>query len=366
MYISKTSELEKFCTSLDFEDYIAIDTEFSRQSTYYPKLCIIQIASSKNQVIIDTLSTHLDLAPLGKILLNEKITKVFHSAKQDLEILYNYFNFLPKNIFDTQIAASFCGFGLSISYEKLVLKTLNIQIDKSYRVSDWSQRPLLAKQVEYALGDVIHLRRIYQYLIKLLADNDQRNWLNEDLLQLNSPENFVQDVNLAWQKIKSLTSNKINLVAKRLATWREIKAQEFNLPRNHYLKEKKLVQLIEKMPISLSEIKLIEYFKDFDENLAKEIIQIISHAINDQLEYDLQSNDLLRNDNRVDLHVLHSLKTLLQLKSKKYSIPSGLIANTQELKQFLAGDLSKNKIRFLKGWRYKIYGYLALNLKSNS
>ena len=166
--ILNNAQLEKFCQTISAEDFITIDTEFARDKTYFPKLCLIQIASASDAVLIDPLSPELNLAPLDLILQDPNIVKVFHSAKQDLEILLLFNRHLPKNIFDTQIAASFCGFGESVSYESLVFKMLNIKVDKSSRVSDWTIRPLSVKQIDYALGDVVHLREIYLMLIKML------------------------------------------------------------------------------------------------------------------------------------------------------------------------------------------------------
>ena len=359
--ITKTSELESFCQAIMAEKFITIDTEFSREATYYPKLCLIQIASEKQAVIIDALSPAINLSPLDLILQKPSLIKVFHSAKQDLEALYLLFKHLPQNIFDTQIAASFCGFGDSISYEALVLEFTQIQIDKSHRVSDWTKRPLSINQLEYALADVTHLRIVYLKLMELLKAKNRLAWALEEMTSLDSPANFTIDLEQAWHKIKNIRDVKVNLVLKKLASWREVKAQQHDLPRNHYLNERHIFKLVENIPITLAELKSINYFHNIDKELGEEIITIIQNALSAQIEADLNNAPRYSRNNR---EISAQLKLLLQLKADEYSLSPQLLATSLELKT-IAGESETIKTpRCLSGWRYDIFGKFALDIKN--
>ena len=356
MLITKTKDLEAFCSSLS-EDFISLDTEFFRETTYYPKLCLIQVASKNKAVIIDPLEKDLDLSSLNEVLQNDKITKVIHSAKQDLEVLYYFFDQLPKNIFDTQIAASFCGFGDSISYESLVLEIIGEQIDKSYCVSNWQKRPLHQKQIEYALGDVIHLHTLYPSLINKLKENQRLDWAIEDIKMLNDTSIFIVDLTQAWKKVKNTYGSPINLVFKKLSTWREQKAIEYNLPRAHYLHDKHLHELISKMPITHQELKTIKKFSEVDYETADEIISIIALALEEQIH---QEPEIVINTYKYD-EAARALKTLLAEKSIEYNLPTKIIATNHELKKILNSEPSAKS---LVGWRYKIFGKEALEIKN--
>jgi ribonuclease D len=349
--ISKTKELEEFCASIKRNDFITIDTEFSRETTYYPKLCLIQIASENKSVIIDTLSSELNISVLNELLQTENIVKVFHSAKQDLEILYQLYNQLPKNIFDTQIAASFCGFGDSVSYESLVWDITSNRVDKSYCLSDWSLRPLMDEQIEYALGDVTHLRQLYLFLHNSLQKMNRLKWAIEDINDLNKIDNFVIDPQQAWRKIKDMRGVKMNLVLKKLAAWREIKARKSNLPRNHYLHEKHLFKLYEQMPINLEELQRINYFKNLDIITANEIVEVIKNTLKVQSEEDLQE---IHQPNYRQLNErIVAIKALRDEKASEHNLPAKIIATTAEIKALCGGEINT---RPLKGWRQEIFG----------
>lgn len=367
MYITKTSELENFCNLISNDDFITIDTEFLREVTYYPNLCLIQISNGKLSVIIDALSSNLDLKPLDYILQNKNITKVFHSAKQDLEILYNLYGHLPQNIFDTQIAASFCGYGESVSYEVLVFETLNIKIDKSLRISDWTNRPLTKEQIEYALGDVTHLYHIYIHLLEKLKINNRLQWLNEELEYLNNIQNFTINLEEVWQKIKNLREIKVTLALKKLASWREIKAQKANLPRNHYLNEKHIFKLTTMLPITVKELRKISYFSHVNETIANEIVEIIQDSLKHEIAEELENKHHSTHENRRFLKALPSLKLLLKYKSEKYQLPPQLLATSSELKSLTNEEFDYSKQpKFLSGWRYEIFGKIAMEVKNGT
>lgn len=362
MYITTNLELKKFCESLQNERFISIDTEFCRDKTYYPQLCLIQIASKDAAVIIDPLNEELDLNILNSILQNPDITKVFHSAKQDLEIILLIFKELPKNIFDTQIAASFCGIGNSISYESLVHDLLGAKIDKSYCLSDWTRRPLSKQQIDYALGDVIYLYKIYPKLISMLQENDRISWAEEEINSLNQLDNFFINMDQAWSKLKNSNRIKINLIIKRLAAWRELQARKFNLPRNHYLKEQYLFDLARILPITMVELKRIKHFEKLSDEDGEEIISIIQNALNEQTELDLLGEPL--DKPKINITLLGKLKILLATKAEEYSLSPSFISTTQDLKDFCDSNYL-DEVRILKGWRYQVFGKEAEKLKQN-
>lgn len=357
MLITKTKDLESFCQSLS-DDFISLDTEFFRETTYYPKLCLIQIASKKRAVIIDPLEKDLDLSALNEVLQNDKITKVLHSAKQDLEVLYHLFKQLPKNIFDTQIAASFCGFGDSISYEALVLDIIGTQIDKSYCVSDWQKRPLHQKQIEYALGDVTHLRVLYQALLEKLQKNQRLHWAIEDMQMLNDTRIFIVDLAQAWKKVKNTYGSPINLVFKKLSTWREQKAIEHNLPRAHYLHDKHLHDLVTKMPITYAELKKIKKFSNTDLKTANEIIEVITGALAEQINEEL---DPPINSYKYD-EAVRALKNLLLEKTIEHALPAKIVATNHDLRNILTAPIPA---KYLSGWRHEIFGKEAIKIKES-
>ncbi|MEK6734479.1 MAG: ribonuclease D [Pseudomonadota bacterium] len=344
--ITNSLELTNLCSELQGNKYIAIDTEFFRQNTYYPKLCLLQLATESEQFLIDPLINNLDLSPLDEVLQNDLIVKIFHSAKQDLEILYQVFKRLPKNIFDTQIAASFCGFGLSISYDNLVKEFFGIQLDKSLRISDWRKRPLLKSQIDYAIGDVTYLYDIYIKLIKLLEKNNYLDWANEEMLILSDPNTYIVDLDQVWRKIKSNKNLCFTPLLKNLAAWREMKAQEKDLPRNHFLHENDLIKLVETIPLSLLELKKTISIK---EKYAIEIIEVIKKTLKEDEVKDIKNNNL---------ELLVELKSLLKNEAEAYRLPPQLIATSSELKSF-ANGLTPNP-RFLSGWRYNVIGAKAL------
>lgn len=366
MYIANTSDLENLCKDLNKNDFITIDTEFFRETTYYPKLCLIQIATKEYSAIIDPLSPNIDLSHLNKILQNENIVKVFHSAKQDLEILYNLYGELPKNIFDTQIAASFCNFGDYVSYESLVLDIVDKQIDKSHRISNWSLRPLSDEQIEYAHGDVTYLVNIYTFLISKLKNNNRFSWAMEEMQILTSTSYFQINIDDAWQKIKNTRDIKINLLLKKIASWREKKAQEYDLPRNHFLNEKYLLKIVQSMPLTMQELKKIPYFHNIEEKLTQEIIEIVQHSLTEQLEKDVNDNISNSNCDNPYLEKLSQLKLLLKSKSNKYQLPPQLIATNLELKSISNPTEGSKPPRFLSGWRYKIFGKLVADMKKEN
>ena len=350
-----TNKISKFCEECLQEDFITVDTEFVRTNTFFPKLCLIQIANSKKAIVIDFLSTN-NLKPLLDLLLNKNIVKVFHAARQDLEIFFNLFNKLPKNIFDTQIASSFLGLEEQISYEKLVLMFCNHKIDKNYQFHDWSIRPLKKLQIQYALSDVIYLRKIYSELIKVLYEKKRLNWTTHEFEKLLDTKKYEYNPKSYWKKIKvNKLSNSSLQKLKKITEWREKKCILNNLTRNHVLNDKKIIKLVTyKNPTK-------NVFSHFGVNdLSKKDEEKILHILNikeksskiEQFTYQ-----------KIELKKLKQLKNLLQIISNQLEITESLIATTSDLKSFLKDK--SDKTNFFKGWRNEVFGNYAVKLLEN-
>ena len=268
--ITKTDELTSFCHRLLGNDYITVDTEFIRETTYWPKLCLIQVASPSESQAIDALSETLDLRPLLELMRDERIVKIFHAARQDLEIFYLLMGTVPKPIFDTQIAAMVCGFGDSVSYESLVSQLEQTNLDKGSRYTDWARRPLSRRQLDYALADVIYLIPIYVKLIKQLEASGRASWLTEEMAVLQNPLTYEPNPYEIYQKIKSRNADRKTMaILRELACWREKKAKFLNVPRNRVIKNEVLLELAHQAPKKLDELN-IEYLIAFILNLSSD------------------------------------------------------------------------------------------------
>ncbi len=247
--IETTADLAEACKTLAQSDYITIDTEFLRETTFWPQLCLIQMASPDLAVIVDPMAKGIDLAPFFALMADEKVVKVFHAARQDIEIIYNLGGLIPHPIFDTQVAAMVCGFGDSVSYDQLVQKVKNVHIDKSSRFTDWSHRPLSEKQLDYALADVTHLRDVYQHLKAELEREGRSLWLTEEMAILESRETYDMHPDDAWQRLKMRVRKPIELaVLQTVAAWREREARARNVPRGRILKDDAIYEIAQQQP----------------------------------------------------------------------------------------------------------------------
>ena len=363
--IKTTSELSQFCDYAYNFDYITVDTEFLRERTYYPKLCLIQIAIPGDQensaVLIDPLEGNLDLSPLYKIFLDSNIVKVFHAARQDLEIFFHDKNIIPSPLFDTQLAAMVCGFGEQVGYETLVRSICKVNLDKSSRFTDWSLRPLSNNQQQYALADVTHLRQIYEYLKEQLKRNGRETWLEEELNILKNPETYITRPNEAWRRIKSRSnSSKFLGIVARLAEFRETYAQKNNIPRNRVLKDDALMELASLKPKSFDDLNRSRLLlRDARKGkIAKGILDSVKEAEDlkfEQVDYATKvSKSLNGNSALSDL-----LRVLLKAKSEELGVAAKLIANSSDLDSIASGDRT---VPALSGWRHQIFGREALEL----
>ena len=363
--IKSTSQLSQFCDYAYNFDYITVDTEFLRERTYYPKLCLIQMAIPGDQensaVLIDPLEGNIDLSPLYKIFLDSNIVKVFHAARQDLEIFFHDKNIIPSPLFDTQLAAMVCGFGEQVGYETLVRSICKVNLDKSSRFTDWSLRPLSNNQQQYALADVTHLRQIYEYLKEQLKRNGRESWLEEELNILKNPETYITRPNEAWRRIKSRSnSSKFLGIVARLAEFRETYAQKNNIPRNRVLKDDALMELASLKPKSFDDLNRSRLLlRDARKGkIAKGILDSVKAAGDlkfEQVNYATQVPKSLNGNSALsDL-----LRVLLKAKSEELGVAAKLIANSSDLDSIASGERT---VPALFGWRHQIFGREALEL----
>lgn len=355
--IKNTQELDIFCSSIEAEEFITIDTEFIRENTYFPKLYLIQIAAQNNLGIVDPLASDIDYSSLNSILQNQEIVKVFHAGKQDLEIILKLFGKLPTNFFDTQIAAAFCGYGISVSYETLVKEILNISLDKTHCLSDWSQRPLSQEQLKYAAADVLYLRNIYQEILPILKKNNRLDWVLEDMSYLNQQSSILTDVNQVWKKIKGLKQKHEHQdIIKSLAIWRENKAKHLDLPRNKIINDHLLIEISEKLPINSKELEALN--KELTPEFLKEIVSIVNNTLEKQI---LTSSSLALEPNKSPYNNTKSfmkIKNTLLAACQEHDIPLCLLANSSDIKSI---SLKNYDVKTMRGWRYELVGKLLLS-----
>ena len=362
--ITTNEALNALCDRLSKSDYVTVDTEFLRDKTYYSKLCLIQIADDNEYHAIDTLAGGLDLAPFYDLMTNEKVVKVFHAAKQDIEIFVNQANVVPKPLFDSQIAAMVCGFGDSIGYEKLVMALCNKTLDKSTRFTDWSRRPLTERQIDYALGDVTHLRIIYKKLKEKLELSGREHWLNEEIGDMLNIESYTIKPKEAWKRVKIRNSNRrFNAIVHRIAEWREEEAQRRNIPRNRIMRDEVLLELSAVRPTHTNALTSI---RGLGANFAssksgKEIITAIKETL------ELPDNALPKISRRKPPSqntdpIVELLKVLLKLVCKSENVAPKLLANVEDLEKIAENDDAD--VKALNGWRYDIFGKNAIALKN--
>ena len=363
--VTTTPELSQFCDYANNFDYITVDTEFLREKTYYPKLCLIQLAIPSDQknsaVLIDPLVGHLDLTPLYELFLNTDVVKVFHAARQDVEIFFNDKKIIPNPLFDTQLAAMVCGFGEQVGYETLVRSICNVNLDKSSRFTDWSMRPLTKNQQQYALADVTHLRQIYEHLNEKLKRNGRETWLEEELNTLKNPETYITRPNEAWKRIKSRSksSNFLGILA-RLAEFRETYAQKNNIPRNRVVKDDALMELASLKPKSFDDLSRSRLLlRDARKGkIAKGILDSVKAAEDLEFEKVNYVNKVTKSLNG-NSALSDMLRVLLKAKSEELGVAAKLIANSSDLDSIASGERT---VPALSGWRHQIFGREALEL----
>lgn len=363
--IKTTEALAAFCDRAKARPYVTVDTEFLRERTYYSKLCLVQLAvpgkEEEDAVLVDPLAKGLDLAPLYELFRDQNVVKVFHAARQDLEIFYIQGQVIPTPLFDTQVAAMVCGFGEQVGYETLVRKIAKESLDKTSRFTDWSRRPLTPAQENYALADVTHLRRIYEFLRDEIARSNREKWVAEEMEILLSPETYVIEPDEAWQRVKTRTSSgKFLAAVKELAAFREFYAQSRDIPRNRVYKDDALLELASTKPrtpqdLSRSRLLLREARKG---EIADGILQAIEKAAN-YMPAEMPKLDQSRDKLQVNPALADMLRVLLKAKSDNFNVASKMIATTSDLDLIAAGE---RDLAVFKGWRAEVFGDDALRL----
>ncbi len=361
--ITTTSDLNAFCARAELNPYITVDTEFVREATYWPQLCLIQVGLEDEAVAIDPLSEDIDLSSFFQLLQNEKVLKVFHSGRQDVEIFYHLTGSIPTPLFDTQIAAMVCGFGESVAYNALVQKFAKVSLDKSSRYTHWGQRPLTEKQLTYALGDVIHLRIIYERLSKKITEDDRFHWVEDELAILKDPATYEVNPYAVWQKIRVRSAKpRMLAVLRELAAWREITAQKRNVPRTRIMRDEVMLELAASSPQSQADLSRMRglshvFTKSKD---AQTILDLIKKAQGLPIE-DCPAVKIEGDSPPGASALIEMLRLLLKIKSEKYDVAQKLIATTSDLENI--AKFSTPTTPALVGWRFEVFGKAALALK---
>ncbi len=370
--ITDKAGLEALCTELQLSSFLCVDTEFLRDTTYWPRLCLIQVAGSGVEAIIDPLAADFGgpqdhpetLAPLVKLLADESVLKVFHAARQDMELFVHRLDVLPKPIFDSQIAAMVCGYGESVGYETLVKSMLGRDMDKSSRFTDWSRRPLTEKQLAYAMGDVTHLRDLYPILAESLAREGRAGWVAEEVATLENPGLYTLEPEDAWRRLKSRnTSRKFMGVLKALAAWREREAQSRDVPRARIVKDDALLELAGAAPKTKEDMERLRGVPKGFANSAQGAA--VLEAVADGLAMPREEIPVVTKaapaapglGPLIDL-----LRVLLKTVCEDHGVAAKLIATTADLERIAGED--EPDLPALTGWRREIFGDAALKLKS--
>jgi ribonuclease D len=363
--ITTTEGLKRLCHELSRDSFVTVDTEFMREQTFWPELCLIQIAGAEREAIIDPLAEGLSLKPFFDLMANKKVVKVFHAARQDLEIIWLKAKLIPEPIFDTQVAAMVCGFGDQVSYEALARRIAKVQIDKSSRFTDWSRRPLSQKQLAYALSDVIHLRPIYEKLRALLDKSGREPWLEEELAVLTSPSTYEAHPEEAWKRVKFRPRNRKQLaIVMTLSAWREREAQERNVPRSRILKDDAIAEAATQAPQDIAALKSLRALPRG--YATSRVGEAVLKQVAAGLAMDAEQLPKLKADDapltETASVISDVLKLALKVVCEKEGIAPRIVANSGDLDAIAMDDAAD--IPLLKGWRRKLFGETAIRIKS--
>ncbi len=361
--ITTSEQLEAACLRMARHPFVTVDTEFLRETTFWPILCVVQLATDEEALAVDALADGLDLGPLLGLMADERVVKVFHAARQDLEIFWKLSGVLPTPLFDTQVAAMVCGYGDQVSYSELVHSVCRVAIDKSSRFTDWARRPLAEAQIDYAIGDVTHLRDVYKALTKRLAATGRQSWLEDEMKALTTPEIYEQHPERAWERYKSRARKPRDLaVLMELAAWREREAQARDVPRSRVLKDDVLIELALAAPRSLEALGNLRAFpRGMERSRAGgEILEAVERG----LARDPKTLPKVERERRNGANVaatVELLKVLLRQVSEESGVAGKLIATVDDLEAIAGND--KADVPGLAGWRRTLFGQRALELK---
>jgi ribonuclease D len=361
--ITDSAALAQFCERQKGADYIAVDTEFMRERTYWPILCVVQVAGPEDAAAIDALAPGIDLGPLLALMADTAILKLFHAARQDLEIFYHLSGAVPQPLFDTQIAAMVCGFGDSVSYETLVRKLAGAQLDKASRFTDWSHRPLTERQITYALGDVVHLRTVYERMQQKLAKNGRASWFAEEMAELADAALYRTEPAEAWRRfrLRGRADSRFLGVLRALAGWRETAAQQRDLPRQRILRDEALIEIASHAPRGPEALARTRGLaKGIAEGrMGKEILDAVASGLADP---DPPPAVPQKAQNPPGLGpLIELLRVLLKQRCEDFEVAQKLVASSDDLEAIAADD--KAAVPALTGWRREVFGADALALK---
>jgi ribonuclease D len=362
--ISDTAALARFCAEQRGTSFVAVDTEFMRERTYWPILCLVQVAGPIEAAAIDPLAPGIDLTPLLALMADESILKVFHAARQDVEIFCNLSGTVPKPLFDTQIAAMVCGFGDAASYETLVSKLARASLDKSSRFTDWSRRPLTERQIRYALADVVHLRTVYEGLQQRLASNRRAAWFAEEMAELADPATYRSEPSEAWRRfrLRGQVDPRFFGVLREVAAWRETAARQRNLPRGRIMRDEAVLEIAAHTPKTTEALARSRSLgKGVAEGrLGNEILEAVQRGLANSKALEVPAPS--RADTPPGLGpLIELLRVLLKQRCEEHQVAQRLLATAEDLEAIAADNNAS--VPALSGWRYDIFGKDALALK---
>jgi ribonuclease D len=360
--ITTSEELAAVCARMAMHRYVTVDTEFLRETTYYPLLCVAQLATADEAVVVDALAPGIDLTPMFDLLINESVVKVFHAARQDIEIVWNMAGKIPHPIFDTQVAAMVLGYGDSISYDQLVQRITGDQLDKSNRFTDWTRRPLTDAQLVYAVSDVTHLRDVYLKLDEDLHKRGRANWVSAEMDVLTSPDTYRADPERAWERLKSRVRKPKELaILIEIAAWREREAQTRDVPRSRVLKDEVIGDIAVQAPTTIERLSHLRSLpKGFERSRwGEQIVEAVTRGV----ERDPKTLPRLERFRAAANGgaTVELLKVLLRMTAEKNAVAAKVIATVEDLERIAADD--EADVPALKGWRRELFGDRALALK---
>lgn len=362
--ITESDALAALCARLRGEDFVTVDTEFMRERTYWPELCVVQLGGAEEVAVVDALAPGIDLAPLGALLADPAVTKVFHAARQDIETFLLRFGDVPRPVFDTQVAAMVAGFGDQVGYDALVAALTGGVIDKAHRFSDWAARPLSPAQIAYAAADVTHLRGVHVKLRERLARDGRLDWVAEEMAELADPATYRADPETMWERLRLRTANRRQLgLLRAIAAWREREAQRANIPRQRMLKDESLLEIAATAPQTP---EALARARGVSEGFARgrmgaSLLAAIAEA-RALPEEALPLPQLVREGPRPSPALVALLKVLLAAKCEAHHVAPKLVASSEDIDRLATEDAPS--VRALHGWRREVFGADALALKA--
>ncbi len=361
--ITTTADLADFCAVLHGERFVTVDTEFLRDRTYWAQLCLVQLAGEGRAAAIDPLADGIDLAPLFDLMGDAAVLKVFHAARQDVEILYHLSGHVPDPLFDTQVAAMVCGFGDSVGYETLASRLAGARIDKSSRFTDWSHRPLTGKQLDYALADVTHLRVVYEKLQRRLERSGRSHWVRQEMSVLSDPATYRTEPEDAWLRLRTRNAKpRFRAILREVAAWREREAQARDVPRSRVARDEVLLEVAAQTPVDMADLVRVRGIGRglTDTPLGRALLEAVGRG------RDLSADQCPIDESHQELPpgvaaTVELLRVLLKMKSEENNVATRLIASSGDLEAIAVDDHAP--VAALTGWRREVFGAEALALK---